>query len=124
MSTTARLAKISSRVKGHHEYQHSYKVGEKFNCYPQPDNVFSRHAIVVKSCNKKTIGHIPDGLANILFTLMKDGKVKRIYGEIIGIARSAPEGTWTQGGGIELPCRYYIYGDLKYKDVVREKLRK
>ena len=63
--------------------------------------VFSEHAIIVKSYSNKTIGHIPDGLAQFLSTLVKDGKIKQIYGVITGHARAAPEGTWTQGG-IEL----------------------
>ena len=93
MSTKTRLATITSSVKGHHEYQYSYKFGGKFRCHLQANNVFSEHAIIVKSYSNKTIGHIPDGLAQLLSTLVKDGKIKQIYGVIIGHARAAPEGT-------------------------------
>ena len=94
MSTTTRLATITSSVKGHHEHQCGYKVGEKFRCHLQVNNVFSEHAIIVKSYSNKTIGHTPDGLAQLLSTLVK-GKIKQIYGVITGHARAAPEGTWT-----------------------------
>ena len=30
--------------------------------------------------------------------------------EYSGEERKAPEGTWVLGGGIELPCSYFIYG--------------
>ena len=123
MSTTTRLATITSSVKGHHEYQYSYKVGEKFRCHLHPNNVFSEHAIIVKSYNNKTIGHIPDGLAQLLSTLVKDSKIKQIYGVITGHARATPEGTWTQGGGIERPCKYKIYGRENCKDTVQNLLK-
>ena len=45
-------------------------------------------------------------------------------GEITGEERKAPEGTWVLGGGIELPCSYFIYGNRKKKADVRGKLRK
>ena len=45
-------------------------------------------------------------------------------GEITAEERKAPEGTWVLGGGIELPCSYFIYGNRKKKADVRGKLRK
>ena len=92
MSATTRLATITSSVKGHHEYQYSYKVGEKFRCHLQTNNVFSEHAIILKSYSNKTIGHMPDGLAQLLSTLLKDGKIKQIYGVITGHARGSTRG--------------------------------
>ena len=124
MSTTVQLAKIKSRAKGHHEYQYCYQVGEKFRCYRQPGNFYSWHAIIVKSRNNKTIGHIPDGLAKVIHGLMVEGKINRIDGKITGEARSAPEGTWSQGGGIELPCNYKIYGNIDCKSFVKSELKK
>ena len=64
----------------------------------------------------------PDGLAQLLSTLVKDGKIKQIYGVITGHARVAPEGTWTQGGN-ELPCKYKIYGRENCKDMVQNLLK-
>ena len=58
---------------------------------------------IVRSNNDQVIGHIPDGLAEIFYALIEDGKIQRITGKIINEARSALEGTWNKGGGIELP---------------------
>ena len=88
----------------------------------QPNNVFSEHTIIVKSYSNKTIGHIPDGLAQLLSALVKGGKIKQIYGVITGHANAAPEGTWTQGG-IKLPCKYKIYGRENCKDMVQNLLK-
>ena len=54
----------------------------------------------------------------------EDGTIERMTGEITGEGRKAPEGTWVLGGGIELPCSYFIYGNRKKKADVRGKLRK
>ena len=36
----------------------------------------------------------------------------------------ARKGTCVRGGGIELPCIYYIYAAKTYKKYMREKLKK
>ena len=51
------------------------------------------------------------------------GKKKKIDGTIVGDAKPSPEGTWTQGGGIEQPCKYKLYGDIKNKKTVRNILK-
>ena len=35
----------------------------------------------------------------------------------------APEGKWTLGGGIEIPCRYILYGEKKDKGCIRNKFK-
>ena len=62
-------------------------------------------------------------MSQLLSTLVKDGKIKQIYGVIIGHARAAPEGTWTQGGDIEQPCKDKIDGRENCKDMVQELLK-
>ena len=42
--------------------------------------------------------------------------------EITGEKRRAPEGTWVLGGGIELPCVYFLHGPMIHKQLVRRKL--
>ena len=44
--------------------------------------------------------------------------------EVIGTSRPAPEGTWTQGGGIEIPCKYILKGNKAYKKNVRNAFAK
>ena len=63
-------------------------------------------------------------LSQIICPMLKDGTIERMTGEITGEERKAPEGTWVLGGGIELPCSYFIYGNRKKKADVRGKLRK
>ena len=62
-------------------------------------------------------------MSQLLSTLVKDGKIKQIYGVLTGHARAAPEGTWTQGGDIELPCKYKIYGRENCKYMVQNLLK-
>ena len=50
-------------------------------------------------------------LKDILYPLLEDGRIERISGKVIGCTRPAPEGTWMTGGGIELPCKYKLYGE-------------
>ena len=107
------VAKISPRVKGHHLYLYNYTVGEDFTCAMEPSNIYSKNAIAVKEKNSnKIVGHIPEPLAKILYTLMKSCKVYEITCTITG--------QWVLGGGIELPCRYFLYGPKIRKREVRK----
>ena len=36
------------------------------------------------------------------------------------IIRGAIEGVWVQGGGIALPCKYFVYGLKKIQSVSEE----
>ena len=45
-------------------------------------------------------------------------------GRIVGDARPAAEGTWVQGWGIEIPCKYNVYGKIERKDSVTNILNK
>ena len=40
---------MKSRVKGHHIYDHNYKVNEKLESFLEPENEYSKNAIIVKS---------------------------------------------------------------------------
>ena len=121
MSSARLVGSRKSRVKGHREYTYNYQVGEKFNCFKENINFHSRNAIIVKSLG--VMGHVPEGLVKILYPLLENGRIERISGKVIGCARPAPEGTWATGGGIELPCKYKLYGKRKDKDVVKRILK-
>ena len=45
-------------------------------------------------------------------------------GILTGVAGSAPEGIWVPGRGIEFPYEYVLYGAKKYREIVRQTLRK
>ena len=62
------VAKLTSRIKGHHVYLHEHDIGLRFSCFLEPANVMSpgRKAIVVQKLHqeKKTkVGHVPEILA-------------------------------------------------------------
>ena len=116
---------ISSVIKGHHVYNYAYRIGERFKCICEDVNLMSARAIVVK-CNSEvtTIGHVPDSHAKILWPLIKNGTVKKMKGRIIANSIRAPQGTWTFGGGIHLPCRYKLICNAEHKEFVKGKLRK
>ena len=72
--------------------------------------------------NDITLGYVPEALAEKFFPLMKQWKIYEIKDIITGEKRRAPEGTWVLGGGIELPCKYYLYGPKVHKCIVRKSL--
>ena len=85
----------------------------------------SDSAFVVKTrvectdMKEAVVGHIPEPLAPILGPMLKDETVHSIVAKITGEKRGAPEGVWVQGGGIELPCKYFVYGP-KFMDPSQE----
>ena len=70
--------------------------------------IYSPDAIVVKLGDSS--GHVPDPLARILAPMLDGGVVTCMEGTVTGVARSAREGVWVPGGGIEIPCEYVLYG--------------
>ena len=118
-----RIASITSRIKDHHVFQHNYEVGEEFVFCLEPGNPYSPgdNAIVLKTKVEDTgkkeavVGHIPEPLAQILDPMLKDGTIHSIIVKITGEKRGAPEGVWVQGGGIELPCKYFVCGPKNFK---------
>ena len=56
--------------------------------------------------------------------LMRQGFLKTIKAEITGKKIAAREEMWMQGGGIQIPCKYKLYGDDSYKHVLRNVLKK
>ena len=67
---------LTSRIKQHHAYKNDYFLGEELICELEFTNKYSHNSIEVKSKNKDvTVGHVPEGLAAILFPLCKGWKV-------------------------------------------------
>ena len=69
-------------------------------------------------------GDVPDLLAYALAPEISGWNIVSIQAIVTGEPRSAPEGTWVIGGGIETPCKYLIYADKKLKSKIRTMLRK
>ena len=118
------LARLkNSRVKGHHVFNSESRPGDSFTCAREPSNPHSSDAIIVKLSDGSSVGHVPDPLARVLASMLDGGEIERLKRIITGVARSAPEGVWVPGGGIELPCEYVLYGAQKDRDNVRQTLR-
>ena len=110
-------------MKGYHVFR-TGGAGETFSCEREPHNPHSEAAIVVKlETDSTVIGHVPNRLAIVLAQLLDCGMVTRITGTITDRPRSAPEGVWAVGGGVELPCEYVLHGAKKDHSSVRTALR-
>ena len=117
-------AVLTSRIKGHHAYNHDYFVGEELICELEFTNKYSHNSTEVKSKNKDvTVGHVLEALAAILLPLRKVWKAYEIQPKITGKSQRAPEGTWVLGGRIEIPCQYTIIGPKTHKKNCRKELR-
>ena len=55
---------------------------------------------------------------------MEDGTLIRVRAEVTGESQPSPEGLWTQGGGIEIPCKYKLNGMKKDKIIFRNTFSK
>ena len=56
--------------------------------------------------------------------MLKDGTIDSITAKITGEKLGATEGVWVQGGRIELPCKYFVYGPKEFKARVKSELCK
>ena len=72
----------------------------------------------------KTVGHVPDSLAEIFSPLMATWKILSVIAIVESNHRAAPEGVWVPGGGIEIPCSYKLYGAKMHKKNVRDIIKK
>ena len=118
-------AVLTSRIIGHHAYNHDYFVGEELICELEFTNKYNHNSIEVKSKNKDvTVGHVPEALAAILFPLCKAWKFYDILAQITVKSRRAPERTWVLGGRMEIHCQYTIVGPKIHKKKCRKELRK
>ena len=73
--------------------------------------------------NDDIIGDVPETLAKTLFNFMKSQQIKIMVSEVTGYPRPAPEGKWVIGGGMEIPCKYRLYGPKSVKKEVRATLK-
>ena len=135
------IAKISSRIKGHHVYDYKYTINEKLTCVPGSTNKYSSNAIVVKPKGEENVkrikvekekkkkkkksraeivGHVPEALAQVLYTLISTGKINVMKATVTRMHMDAPEGKWVPGGGVEIPCTNCVYGAKIRKKLIRE----
>ena len=120
MSVISNLASLTSSIKRNHVYRSGARVGDTFECQLEPENTQStgRNAIKVVQTDGSIVGHVHEPVARRLAPLIRWGSITQVLhapAEVIGTSRPAPEGTWTQGGGIEIPCKYILEGNKAYK---------
>ena len=118
------VATLTSRVKGFHAYKKQVDIGTKQHCEYLLGNSLCKKAIIVKAKEGDTVGHVPDLMAHALAPEISGGNIISVEAIVTGEPRSAPEGRWVIGGGIETPCKYLIYADKKLKSKIRAMLRK
>ena len=110
-------------MKGHHVFRCRARPGAGFICTREPGNPHSQDAILVTLADGTIAGHVPDFLARVLSPLLATGVIQRMEGTVTSGPRSAPEGVWVPGGGIELPCEYVLFGAKEDRKSVRQTLR-
>ena len=118
------VATLTSRVKRFHAYKKQVDIGTKLHCELEPENSLRKKAIIVKTKEGDTVGHVPDLPAHALAPEISGGNLVSIEAIVTDEPRSAPESTWVIGGGIETPCKYLIYPGKKLKSKIRTMLRK
>ena len=109
-----------------HVYRSGARVGDTFECQLESENTQStgRNAIKVVQTDGSIVGHVHEPVARRLAPLIRGREVSHASAEVIGTSRPAPEGTWAQGGGIEIPCKYILKGNKAYKKNVRNAFAK
>ena len=82
----------------------------------EPENIEDKHAVALVNGSGTVVGHIPWNLAPVLssFLLREFNK---------GMAEVTGERINRGGGyGLEVPCKYRLYGQKRYVDRLKEKL--
>ena len=115
---------ITSRVKGCHAYKKQVDIGTKLHCELEPENSLCKKAIIVKTKEGDTVGHVLDLLAHALVPEISGGNIVSIEAIVTSKPRSAPEDMWIIGGRIETSCKYLIYADKKLKSKLGTMLTK
>ena len=64
-------------------------------------------------------------LSHHVIHFKKEWEIYRVNATISGEKRKVAEQTWVIiGGGIEIPCKYFLYGPVIHKTFLRNELRK
>ena len=119
----ALLCVVNAVIKGHHVYKTNFAIGSTFKCNLEPENQHSETAVVVLM-GDTVVGHVPEGICQPFYKLLESEIVGSIDCVLQGPPQSAAEGTWSIGGGVELPCKYLLYGPIENKKAARVEIRR
>ena len=109
------MVEISSFIHGYHAYQDFWTpvLTEELQLATEPDNPQDELAIAVLK-SRRVVGHVPHQLAPVLAYFLQ-----RSCNRGVAIAR-VNRGT---GYGVEVPCKYLLYGPSRYINKLKEILR-
>ena len=114
------VATLTSSVKGFHAYKNKLILDQNYIASLNWKILSAKKAIIVKTKEGDTVGHVPDLLPHALAPEISGGNIVSIEAIVTGEPSSAPEGTWVMGGAIETPCKYLIYTDKKLKSKIKQ----
>ena len=110
---------LISNLLHHHVSMSTSRPADTFICAWEPGICHSPDAILVKLSDCSTVGHVPDALARVLAFMLDIDQLTHMEWFITAFLRSAPEGVWVPGGGMEIPCECILLGARKYYNNVR-----
>ena len=114
------VATLTSSVKGFHAYKNKLILDQNYIASLNWKILSAKKAIIVKTKEGDTVGHVPALLAHALAPEISGGNEVSIETIVTGEQRRAPEGVWVIGHGIETPCKYLIYTDKKLKSKIKQ----
>ena len=108
----SKIVSVKCVIKGHHVYRITYSCGTNLDCFFEPDNQHSDSAIIVKKGNNLILSDIFRKFMSVFDTVAQGGQ----YCSYHFRNYSAAEGTFVQGGGLEIPCIYDLIWTTREKD--------
>ena len=110
------IVELRSFVRGYHAYQTVWdpKVGDVLRLEREPTNSKDKFAVAVMDAGSRVVGHVPFKLAPTVSNFLKRSVNKGTV-EVTGqrVNRGA-------GYGVEIPCKYGLYGPEVYIDKLRK----
>jgi len=110
-----KVLEIDSYIRGYHAYKDVWipVQGETLLVKREPTNTRDANAVAIYK-EATVVGHVPYNLATCLSHFLRR-EVNKAFAEVTGgrINRGA-------GYGLEVPCKYRLYGAKPYIDTMQE----
>ena len=114
-SEELQVLEINSYIRGYHAYQDVWTpvLNESLLVKREPNNIIDSNAVAVYQ-DDLIVGHVPYNLAPS-FSFFLQREVNKAFAEVLGekVNRGA-------GYGLEIPCKYRLYGPKGYIIKMRE----
>ena len=82
----------------------------------EPDNCADKSAVAVMKMDTVIVGHVPYNLASIFYQFLKRDFIKAMV-EVTGERVNCGAGF-----GLEVPCKYWLYGLKQYTNKIYRRL--